>query len=156
MVRSAIFPAALLLLAAASAADLPKGRIIDRVVCSAAARQSYALYLPSAYSAARTWPVLYCLEPSARGRLPLERFQEGAEKYGYIVAGSYNSRNGPMALASEALQAMWRDTHETLSIDDRRAYLAGMSGGARAATAFLKTGVFAGVIGGYQWMIRPN
>jgi len=146
MVRSAIFPAALLLLAAASAADLPKGRIIDRVVCSADARQSYALYLPSAYSAARTWPVLYCLEPSARGRLPLERFQEGAEKYGYIVAGSYNSRNGPMALASEALQAMWRDTHETLSIDDRRAYLAGMSGGARAATAFLKTGVFSGVI----------
>ena len=144
MVRFTILP--LLLLAAASAADLPKGRIIDKVVCTADARQSYALYLPSAYSAARKWPVLYCLEPLARGRLPLEHFAEGAEKYGYIVAGSYNSRNGPLAVASEALQAMWRDTHETLNIDDRRAYLTGMSGGARDATAFLATGVFAGVI----------
>ncbi len=145
MVRFAIIPA-LLLLAAASAADLPKGRIIDRVVCSADSRQSYALYLPSSYSAGRAWPVLYCLEPLARGRLPLERFEEGAEKYGYIVAGSYNSRNGPLTPALEALRAMWQDTHETLSIDDRRAYLAGMSGGARDATAFLATGAFAGVI----------
>jgi len=144
MVRFAILPALMLLVA--SAADLSKGRIIDRVVCSADARQSYALYLPSAYSAARKWPVLYCLEPLARGRLPLEHFQEGAEKYGYIVAGSYNSRNGPPAPALEALQAMWRDTHEKLSIDDRRAYLAGMSGGARDATDFLATGVFSGVI----------
>jgi predicted esterase len=144
MVRLAILSA--LLLAAASAADLPKGRIIDRVVCSADARQSYALYLPSSYSAARKWPVLYCLEPLARGRVPVERFEAGAEKCGYIVAGSYNSRNGPIAVASEALQAVWRDTHETLSIDDRRAYLAGMSGGARDATAFLASGVFAGVI----------
>ena len=145
MVRSAFFPI-LLLLAAASAADLPKGRIIDRVVCTADARQSYALYLPSAYNAGRRWPILYCLEPLARGRLPLEHFEEGAEKYGYIVAGSYNSRNGPIAVASAALEAMWRDTHETLSIDDRRAYLAGMSGGARDATAFLQSGAFAGVI----------
>ena len=157
MVRFAILSALMLLVA--SAADLPKGRIIDRVVCSADARQAYALYLPSAYSAARKWPVLYCLEPLARGRLPLERFQEGAEKYGYIVAGSYNSRNGPIALASEALQAMWRDTHETLSIDDRRAYLAGMSGGARDATAFLTTGVFAGVIAqaaGFSGSVVPK
>ena len=157
MVRFAI-PSALMLLVA-SAADLPKGRIIDRVVSSADARQSYALYLPSAYSASRKWPVLYCLEPLARGRLPLERFLEGAEKYGYIVAGSYNSRNGPIAVASEALQAMWRDTHETLSIDDRRAYLAGMSGGARDVTTFVTSGYFAGVIAqaaGFSGSVVPK
>lgn len=142
--RLFILPA--LLLASASAADLPKGRVIDKVVCSADPKQSYALYLPSTYGAGRAWPVLYCLDPGARGRLPLERFEEGAEKYGYILAGSYNSRNGPLAPALEALRAMWRDTHETLSIDDRRAYVAGMSGGARDATAFLATGAFAGVI----------
>jgi len=130
----------------AFAADLPKGRIIDQVVCSADPTQSYALYLPSAYSTERAWPVLYCLDPLARGRLPLEQFREGAEKYGYILAGSYNSRNGPLAPALEALRAVWRNTHETLRIDDRRVYLAGMSGGARDATVFLNGGAFAGVI----------
>lgn len=150
---------ALPLLASALAADLPKGRIVDKVVCSADPRQSYALYLPSAYSAERAWPVLYCLDPGARGRLPLERFEEGAEKCGYIVAGSHNSRNGPLAPALEALRAMWRDTHETLGIDDRRAYLAGMSGGARDATAFLATGAFAGVIAqaaGFSGSVVPK
>lgn len=156
--RLLILPA-LLLLASASAADLPKGRIIDKVVCSADPRQSYALYLPSTYRAGRAWPVLYCLEPLARGRLPLQHFEEGAEKYGYVVAASYNSRNGPLAPALEALRAMWRDTHETLSIDDRRAYLAGMSGGARDATAFLTTGAFAGVIAqaaGFSGSVVPK
>lgn len=148
-----------LLLAPAFAADLPTGRIIDKVACSADPRQSYALYLPSTYSAGRAWPILYCLDPGARGRVPVERFAEGAEKYGYIVAGSYNSRNGPRAPALEALQAMWRDTHETLSIDDRRAYIAGMSGGARDATAFLATGAFAGVIAqaaGFSGTVVPQ
>ncbi len=141
-------PIILIALAAASALGdgLPRGRIIDKVVCTADSRQSYALYLPSRYSPDRAWPILYCLEPLARGRLPVERFSEGAEQYGYVVAGSYNSRNGPIQPAFEALQAMWRDTHETLSIDDRRAYLAGMSGGARDATAFLSTRMFAGII----------
>jgi hypothetical protein len=137
---------ALLLPASALAAGQPKGQVIDRVVCSAEPSQSYALYLPSNYSPERAWPILYCLDPLARGRVPVERFQEGAEKHGYIVAGSHNSRNGPIAPALEALRWMWRDTHETLNIDDRRAYLAGMSGGARDATAFLATGAFAGVI----------
>jgi tetratricopeptide (TPR) repeat protein len=128
------------------AASLPKGHIIDKVACSADPRQSYALYLPSNYSPGRAWPILYCLEPLARGRLPVERFEAGAEQYGYIVAGSCNSRNGPPAVALEAIRAMWRDTHETLSIDDKRVYLAGMSGGARVATTLLGTGAFAGVI----------
>ncbi len=145
MVRSRIAPA-LLFAVFAAAADLPKGRIIDRIACAAEPSQSYALFVPSTYSPDHAWPILYCLEPRARGRLPVERFQEGAEKYGYFLAGSHNSRNGPIALAQDALRAMWRDTHEKLNIDDRRVYLAGMSGGARDATALMATGLFAGVI----------
>ena len=33
---------------------------------------------------------------------------------------------------------MWTDTHERLAIDDERAFAAGFSGGARAASVFSK------------------
>jgi tetratricopeptide (TPR) repeat protein len=135
-----------LLVAPVFSGELPKGRIVEKVVCAADARQSYALYLPSAYDAARAWPIVYCFDPGARGRVAVQQFREGAERYGYVVAGSYNSQNGPVAPSLEALRAMWLDTHRTLSLDDRRIYLAGMSGGARTATGFLETGFFAGVI----------
>ena len=47
--------------------DLPRGRVIDRVACKSSVTQSYALYLPSAYSPDRTWPVLYAFDAGARG-----------------------------------------------------------------------------------------
>src|SRR5947199_4446716 len=76
--------------------EIPRGRVVERVVCSGDKSQSYALYLPASYSAERAWPILYCLDPGARGRVPVERFHEAAERAGFIVAGSNNSRNGPV------------------------------------------------------------
>ena len=55
------------------------GKIIDKVVCSGNADVSYTLYLPSSYSRDRAWPILYCLDPLARGRVPVERFAKAAE-----------------------------------------------------------------------------
>jgi hypothetical protein len=119
---------------AAGAQELPKGKLVDKVVCQANTSQSYALYLPSNYDPNRIWPILHCFDPMARGRLPVERFQEGAEKYGYIVVGSNNSRNGPWPPNAEAVKALWQDTHARFSIDDGRVYTAGFSGGARVAS----------------------
>jgi len=115
------------------AAALPLGQIVDRVECAAKPEQAYALYLPSRYVQDRQWPILYAFDPGARGRLPVERFQEGAEKYGYIVVGSHNSRNGPWKVSQEAMEAVWADTHARFSIDPKRIYSTGFSGGARVA-----------------------
>jgi hypothetical protein len=62
-----------------------------------------------------------------------ERYQAAAEQYGYIVAVSNNARNGPHAISAAAAQAMSVDVSRRFSIDPRRIYLAGMSGGARVA-----------------------
>src|SRR5215216_4187853 len=75
--------------------SLPKAQIIEKVICKTDASQSYALYLPSTYTAQKKWPLLLAFDPMARGPLPLERFKEAAEKHGYIVIASNNSRNGP-------------------------------------------------------------
>ncbi|HEX7176890.1 MAG TPA: hypothetical protein VF240_16640 [Pyrinomonadaceae bacterium] len=117
----------------AHAEELPRGQIIERLAARDDPSQSYALYLPSHYSTNRAWPILYCFDPLGRGSVPVERFREAAEKYGWIVVGSNNSRNGPLAPSVAAARAVWADTRARLSIDDRRLYAAGFSGGARHA-----------------------
>jgi predicted esterase len=110
--------------------------------------QSYALFVPTNYTADRRWPMLYCLDPGARGRAAVERFAAAAEMAGWLVAGSNNSRNGPIAPSQEAIRLMVLDTHQRLAIDDGRIYAAGLSGGARLALAWAagQNGGIAGVV----------
>lgn len=132
----------------ASAQDLGAGKLIEKVTCLKDSSQSYALYLPSAYSPANRYPIIYAFDPGARGALPVERFREAAEKYGYIVVGSNNSRNGPGVALSQIINALFDDTQARLAIDERRVYTTGFSGGARVAAmvAFAAKGRIAGVI----------
>ena len=113
--------------------SIPRGQIVERIEALNDSSQSYALYLPSNYTPDRKWPVLYAFDPGARGRVPVERFKEAAEKYGWIVLGSNNSRNGPWNVVVNAWNAMLKDSHQRFAIDDARMYATGFSGGARAA-----------------------
>lgn len=106
---------------------------MEKMICAGDPDQTYALYLPSNYSPEKRWPVLYAFDPGARGRIPAERFREAAEKYGWIIVASNNSRNGPMQPSINAWNAMVKDTHARFAIDDDRVYVAGMSGAARLA-----------------------
>jgi hypothetical protein len=127
--------------------DLPRGQIIDSVRCLTAPAQQYALYVPSNYSPVRKWSAIFAFDPGARGRVGVERFQAAAEKYGYIVAGSLNSRNGPWEPSMEAAKAMMADVMRRFSIDTKRIYTAGQSGGARVALGVaLESGQIAGVL----------
>ena len=142
---------ALLSLAVSSAADKSEGLLlpgkISDVVCSSDSTQSYALYLPSKYTVEKHWPIIYFFDPGGRGQRPVEMYKDLAEKYGFIFAGSNNSRNFS-GNQSEAVNALWQDTHLRLSLDDRRVYVSGFSGGARVAGAMAlnSAGQIAGVI----------
>ena len=122
------------------------GRLLEKVICEADESQSYALYVPSNYTADKEWPVLFCFDASARGLMPVDRLRVAAEKYGYLVAGSLTSRNGPWAANSIAAQAMVKDVSTHFPIDPRRIYTTGVSGGARVATALALSGLAKGVI----------
>ena len=162
--RLRVGPALLLSLlpvAVASAQELPRGTVIDKVVCARDQAQSYALYVPSAYSADREWPVLFAFDPGARGRVPVERFREAAERYGFIVAGSNNSRNGPLTASVDAMNAMHADLQARFRLNLRRIYVTGFSGGARAAATIglAMQGQAAGVIGfgaGFPGGVEPS
>ena len=77
--------------------ELPRGTVVDKVACQANPAESYALFLPSNYSADKKWPILYAFDPGARGKIPVTLFKDAAEQYGYIVVGSNNSRNSEPA-----------------------------------------------------------
>jgi poly(3-hydroxybutyrate) depolymerase len=118
---------------AGSALDLPRGQIIDDVACNDDPAQHYSLYLPSNFTTDRMWPIILAFDAGGRGRRGVERYQAGAERYGYIVAGSNNSRNGPWKPSLDAARALTADLIGRFPVDLKRIYTAGMSGGARVA-----------------------
>jgi len=119
---------------AAAPQKLESGKVIERVACVKNPDQSYALYLPSNYSSGGSWPVVFAFDPGARGKIPVELMKEAAESYGFIVLGSNNSRNGPWKPEFEAADAMLQDAEARFSVDPKRIYFAGFSGGARVAS----------------------
>lgn len=124
-----------LALAQATSTQLPSGIVVPKVACADTPDQSYALYLPTQFSPSRKWPIIYVFDPGARGAIAAEVVRAAAEKFGYIVAASNNSRNGPQGRSGAAAQAMWQDTQQRLPVDERRRYFAGLSGGARVASS---------------------
>jgi hypothetical protein len=111
-----------------------KGTIINNVVCKDDQSLGYCLYLPSDYNLDRTWPVIFCFDPKGDGKLPVTLFKETAEKYGYIIAGSNNSRNGlQMQEIKHITDILFADINEKIAVNPNRVYLAGFSGGARIA-----------------------
>jgi poly(3-hydroxybutyrate) depolymerase len=119
--------------ATASAQELPRGVLIDQVACAEHPAETYALYLPSDYSPDRAWNLLLAFHPGARGEQMVALYRAAAERYGYIVAGSTTSRNGPWAASADAVGAVSKDLARRFAIDAERVYLTGHSGGARLA-----------------------
>ncbi len=139
-------------------AHLPQAEVIEKVTCQADPEQSYALFLPPGYTPDKKWPILYAFDPVARGAVPVKLFQAAAARFGFIVAGSNNSRNGVDVNA--VVKTLWADTHQRFSIDAQRVYTTGFSGGARVASAMALgyRGAIAGVIaasGGLPSVAQP-
>lgn len=131
--------AALVVLAPAGTAEekpLPTGVVIPEVAEKADASQTFALYLPSAYSTAKRWPVIYAFDWAGRGKVPADLLSATAEKRGYIVIGSNSSRNGSAREALAAALALWQDALSRFSIDQHQSYATGFSGAARNAFVF--------------------
>ncbi len=118
---------------AASAQALAPGVIHDEIAAGDDPTETYALYLPSDYSPDRPWSLLLGFHPGARGRAIVETYRAAGERYGYIVAASNTSRNGPWERSAKAVRAMSKDVASRFTVDAARLYLTGHSGGARVA-----------------------
>jgi predicted esterase len=142
---------ALLLLLAGFQGQPARGVLVEHVSCPSDTTQTYTLYLPSTYQTSRRWPLLLVFDPGARAARAAEVFREAAERFGWIVAASENSRNGPWEPTLRAVNAMWQALLGGYAVDQHRVYTAGHSGGATVAWLVAQqTGQIAGVIASGQ------
>jgi len=111
--------------------------------------QYFALYLPSYYTADKSFPCIYFFDAHARGAMPLNMYKDIAERYGFVCIGSNLSKNGTAwDITNEGIKALMSDTRTRINIDPKRIYTAGFSGGARVASSVaIFDGGIAGVIG---------
>ncbi len=108
----------------------------------------YAVRLPPQYNTKTKYPVLFCFDPGGNGEDAARRFAYAADNLGWIVVGSLDSRNGPWPPNHRAQEAMLKDIPKRFSVDEKRFYSAGLSGGARVsfAMAYNHPAQFKGVI----------
>ncbi|MBI4945489.1 MAG: hypothetical protein HY840_03705 [Bacteroidetes bacterium] len=112
------------------------GKIIPVIKCVKDPSVNYALYLPRKYSSANKNPVIYFFDSHGSGSFPLEKYKGLAEKYGYILAGSNNSKNGMSWEQNHPqIQTFMSDVKSRFNIDGRRIYVCGFSGGSRVASS---------------------
>ncbi|MEO8277527.1 MAG: hypothetical protein ABI639_15035 [Thermoanaerobaculia bacterium] len=132
----------------ATLSGLSKAEIHSAIACTSDPTQTFELYLPTAFSPDRRWPLLLVFDPRSRGKASAELFQEAAERYGWMIASSNNTMSdGPVEPNERAFNAMFPDLLRRLPVDRRRIYAAGFSGGAILAWVVgLQTGQLAGVI----------
>lgn len=95
--------------------------------------EKFSVYLPKDYSPAKKYPVIIFLDPAARAELPLSVYSTLSDKYGIILAGSWNSRNFENG-SGQAVAAIYNGLLLNYSIDTSHIILSGFSGGARAAS----------------------
>ena len=134
-------------LATAGTDQSSRGKLVEHVSCPTDPSQTYTLYLPSAYGRSRNWPLLLVFDPGGRAARATDVFREAAERFGWIVAASENSRNGPWEPTLRSINAMWPALLAGYAVDERRVYAAGHSGGATVAWMMaVQTGQLAGVI----------
>ena len=123
--------------------------MIPDISCLKDPSKSYSLYFPSSFSFEKKYPLILAFDPQGRGILPVEKYKQLAEKYGYILMGSNNSKNGqPMEETQSIITALFDEISTKYPVDTSRIYLMGFSGGSRIASLIaLYAGGIRGVIG---------
>ncbi|MBW8771226.1 MAG: hypothetical protein JF589_15840, partial [Gemmatimonadetes bacterium] len=124
--------------------------VMERVTAPRDSSHSSAVLLPADYSASRRWPVLFVLDPRGRAMPSLERFADAADRLGYIVVSSYDSRSDSSKEVNVgAINAMFATAMRRFMVDTTRMYIAGLSGTARQMWDFAAElpANIAGVIG---------
>lgn len=123
------------------------GSFSGKISCEADNQWHYYLYLPNDFHTGRDWPVWFIMSPGGGGKPgPLNRYKEGAELLGCILALSVESKNG-FSDAELAVQAMVEDVFTRLPVVKELSFASGFSGGSRMSyrLAELETNI-AGIL----------
>jgi predicted esterase len=94
----------------------------------------YTLYIPRGIDPDDKHPTLLIFDPRGRARLAAEVFQPAADRFGWLLFSSNDSRSGgPMEPNVKAMNALWSETRRLTLCDPHRIYATGFSGGGMVA-----------------------
>jgi len=127
-----------------NAAGIEPGKSYETIRCKKSPAHTYAIYLPSAYKPGSLLPVILAFDPDGSGMLPVSLYKDLAEKYGFILIGSNDSRNGQDShQTEEIISALLQEATGRYGADPNRIYCTGFSGGSRVAAliAFYRGGI---------------
>ncbi len=108
------------------------GTVINSVSLKTVPGENFALYLPTKYHADTAVPVLIFFDPHGNGNFPLRKYEGLAEKYGYMMMGSNNSKNG-LSFQETGKFAQNLLTEALTRFNTSKIYFCGFSGGAKVA-----------------------
>ena len=141
------------------------GTLHDNIQGFTARDISYALYLPKKFipggttagsgkgntlkAGIRRWPVIVAFDPHGAGAIPVKKYMELADRYGFILIGSNNSKNGlPVNETWAIVSALITEVLAVYPVDTSSFCMAGFSGGSRvAAIAAMDFPIINAVIG---------
>ncbi len=108
-----------------------------------------SVYLPKIAQKNTPMPVVFIFDPGANGNLPIGIYQPLADKFGYALVSSNVSKNGQEISQGLAIfKQMKKEFSGMQTIDEKRVYTLGFSGGARVAASIAMTEKnISGVIG---------
>lgn len=128
----------LVILSSSCSSQTPKvqpGKVADDVAFITRPGLTYAIYLPTVYTSAKRWPVIFAFDPEGDGLLPVEKYHHIAEQFGCILVGSNQSKNGQTLQQLENnYTALLQEIRERYSIEPSLIFCTGFSGGSRAAS----------------------
>ncbi|WP_299184607.1 hypothetical protein [uncultured Aquimarina sp.] len=124
------------------------GKLIDSILVSDKSKETFAMYLPSAFDANVASPIVFIFDPGAEGKRGIQQFIKASEIYGYILVCSNHTKNGPYDRNFDITNRLFEFMFANFKIKQDQIYLSGFSGGSRLASAIaVLTNQVAGVIG---------
>jgi hypothetical protein len=109
---------------------LEKGKVFSTVTNNG----YYSAYIPPSYSGKEKFPVIIFLDPHGDGSFPLSKYKFLADKFGFLMIGSNESKNGiAYEQCKGILSKLVDESTSNLPGLKEDITVAGFSGGAKAA-----------------------
>jgi predicted esterase len=117
---------------------LPKfepGKLYEKLACKSDPSVTYAIYFPTGYREGARLPLFLAFDPGGRGTFAIRKYKDLADKYSFILMGSWNSRNNlPVEEIDRIVYNLREEIVTRLPCDPDRLYMTGFSGGSRIAS----------------------
>jgi dienelactone hydrolase len=135
------------------------GLIIPSVSLQQYPAETFALYLPAGFSRNKEFAAIIFFDPHGNGTLPLKNYSALAEKYGFVLLGSNNSKNGlGFDETSNYANHLITEAQNRFSCAAGKLALCGFSGGAKVAlvTAAQNSAVSKVIYCGAAMPVQPT